>query len=161
MKRVDLNYHPLSAILIGVLVLVTLTGLIEATLDINHFIWQKYSAYLFVALAALHVYLSHKSLIAYSTKRLHRLRHGIGRRVRPSSPEMARLRQEGRFGFLFSRRGFFRLALGSTAGFILGQRLPLRDSPALASGMDIGEVYHQWSKPSYVRALTHALDWGT
>lgn len=160
MKRADLNY-PLSAVLIGVLVLVTITGLIEATLDINHFIWHKYSAYIFVALAAVHVYLSYKTLMAYFTKRLHRLRYGVSRRVRPSSTEAAMLHQKGRFGFLFSRRGFFRLALGSTAGFILGQRLPLSDSPALASGMDIGQVYHQWSKPSYLGALTRALDWGT
>jgi SagB-type dehydrogenase family enzyme len=85
MKQADFNY-PLSVVLIGVLVLVTITGLIESVLDLNRFVWHKYSAYGFVALAVLHVYLSRKSLLAYFSRRARRVWQGLDRKFQRHLP---------------------------------------------------------------------------
>ena len=54
--------------------------------------------------------------------------------------------------------------LAAAGGFVLGRLIPgrrLAELPLSEEGAaDVGELYHQWSKPGYSQVLGAVLDWG-
>lgn len=124
------------------------SGLISNRLDLHRFVYHEYSAYLAAFLTAIHVYLNRRSLLLC-------FRRGSlpGREEEEGS--RASTRGEGQASLL-SRRGMLIGLLAGTGGFLLGR---VRLSPTPVSGQDIGQIYHQWSKPGYTGLLSQALDW--
>ena len=146
------------AVSLGLLVVLTatfLTGYVAAALDLNRFAYHKYAAYLAIALATVHVVLHWRSLTGQvrrwftpaaapppgaSAKR------AAGRAGVPSGP-VARL----------TRRSFLVPGISLAAGAGLGWRSASARTPSVADGDDLGQVYHEWSKPTYAGVLVKSF----
>lgn len=64
-------------------------------------------------------------------------------------------------GWVKNRRGLFASIVAATGGFVLGRLIPGRLAEILPSKTtDIGELYHQWSKPGHSVGLGVIADWG-
>lgn len=140
--------------LLVALVLTFLTGFVAAALDLNRFAYHKYAAYGAVALAAVHVVLHWRVLVG-----------GVRRWVlgiRASSPG-ARSPATGRRRAAtadrpMSRRAFVMPGLLVGLGAGVGAWWSSRGSAhAIEEGRDLGQVYHQWSKPTYAGLLAKSL----
>jgi SagB-type dehydrogenase family enzyme len=130
------------------------TGWVSDRWDLNDFVYHRYAGYALAALAALHVALYWRLFVAYGRWRL-------GKRSRPRAATGAQHHDVSARSFprlWASRRGFLGLLVGGLGGFVLGRGL--RRQPALAYGSDIGEVYHEWSKPQWLSLLGTVADWG-
>ncbi len=130
-----------------------LSGFVATALDLNRFIYHKYAAYLALGLVAAHLLLHWRSLVAQV--RLWLLSPPVANRSaarRPAVPEP---------GTRLTRRAFLLPGLGAAAGAGLGHLATVRASPlALEPGEDLGQIYHQWSTPSYVGLLAKSLHVG-
>jgi SagB-type dehydrogenase family enzyme len=132
--------------LIVAIVLTFLTGFVAAALDLNRFAYHKYAAYLAVVLAAGHILFHWRSLTA-------QVRRWLVGKPAPVPPAGAKRVPSERAARL-SRRTFLWPGLSLAAGAGLGHWTASRASPlALEAGDDLGQVYHQWSKPSYAGVL--------
>jgi len=176
--RHDVSYL-ISAVLLVLAALTATTGLASDLWDLNDFVYHKYAGYTVAVLALAHVYLHGGRLVAYARWRLGKHpgrrrrvvepppasataeREAQGRPVYPasedsqaqSSPALGRALRA-----LSSRRGFVGLALGGLGGIVLGRGL--RPGPALPHGVDVGVIYHEWSKPSLLSLLGTVANWG-
>jgi SagB-type dehydrogenase family enzyme len=128
-----------------------LTGFVAAALDLNRFAYHKYAAYLAIALAAAHIILHWRSLTAQVQRWLvgqpgpvpARIDSPIGRSAAPRLP----------------RRGLLWPALSFVAGAGLGRLASPRGAAvALEPGEDLGQIYHQWSKPDYAGLLVKSIN---
>jgi len=129
---------------------VTISGLVTDLFGLHQFALHRYAGYICAAFAALHLTLNWGRVTAY-------LRWRFGRSQEPSAPTR---RQRVP---LLGRRGFLLSALAAAAGFILGRLIPGRRLAELPyEAADVGELYHQWSKPGPFtgQALGTVLDWG-
>jgi SagB-type dehydrogenase family enzyme len=141
--------------LLTALVLTFLTGFVAAALDLNRFAYHKYAAYLAVALAAVHVVLHWRLLVGgfrrwvLGIRAPNAPRHGSA----PSS-RAAPARADTRV----TRRAFLMPGLFAGLGAGIGSWWASRGAAhALEEGRDLGQVYHQWSKPTYAGLLTKSL----
>ncbi len=132
-----------------------LSGWISDLWDLNDFFYHRYAGYLMTALAFAHVFLYWRQFTAYARWRL-----GKRRQPRRSVQDDDRPALSG-YGKLLraplSRRGFVGLFLGGVAGFALGRALD--SQPDLAYGSDVGEIYHEWSKPKLLSLLGTVANW--
>ena len=139
---------------LGLLATVTvtfLTGFVAAALDLNRFVYHKYAAYVAIGLAAGHVLLHWRSLVGQVRKWL--LAGSLPDRSRPAPPERA-----GATAPRVHRRAVLAPGLFLAAGLGLGQWWASRGTPvALAEGEDLGQLYHQWSTPTYLGLLTKSF----
>ena len=135
--------------LLVVVVLTFLTGFVAAALDLNRFAYHKYAAYAAIALAAVHVVLHWRSL----TGQLRRWfgpgagRPAPGRAVRPQASSTTQAPP------LVTRRRLLWPGVSLLAGAGLGHWSASKTTLALEEGQDLGQAYHQWSKPSYAGVL--------
>lgn len=140
--------------LLVVLVLTFLTGFVAAALDLNRFAWHKYAAYLAVAIAAAHVALHWRVLVGGVRRWL------LGVRA-PNVPPSAVPPTRGRVARAerpVSRRAFLMPSLFAGLGAGVGVWWSPRGAAhAVESGRDVGQLYHQWSKPTYAGLLTKSL----
>jgi SagB-type dehydrogenase family enzyme len=122
------------------------TGFVAAALDLNRFAYHKYAAYLAIALAAAHIVLHWRSLTGQARRWL----LGPPVRVAPVASKLAARPSRT----AVTRRRFLWPGLALAAGAGIGHWAGSR-SPALAleEGEDLGQVYHQWSKPTYTGLL--------
>jgi SagB-type dehydrogenase family enzyme len=157
MRKRDLNYLVTFALLIAGGFTAS-TGLISDAWDLNEFVYHKYSAYLTAGLAALHLWLNGYRLVAYLRNRL-ALAKVYGQQKKATLAPNPATKPKSQGGRL-NRRGFLGLILGTGGGFLLGRWSAPRQEARLAPGADIGEVYHQWSKPGYLSLLDTVLNWG-
>ncbi|MBE9507553.1 MAG: SagB/ThcOx family dehydrogenase [Chloroflexi bacterium] len=151
MRRKDLDYAVIIAMLVSGLY-VTITGLVADVFGLHQFALHSYAGYICAALAALHLILNWTQVTAY-------LRHRFKwtRDREPPTPA-----QRGSVPLL-GRRGFLVSALAAAGGFAVGRLLPGRRPMELSyEAADMGELYHQWSKPGSLaeEALGAVLDWG-
>ena len=148
MKLRDLNYVVIAAMLLSGLY-VTISGLVTDIFGLHQFILHRYAGYACAALVVLHLALNWARVVAYLRWRFGRLRER-----KPSPPQ-----REHRL--LLSRRRLFVSALAAVGGFVLGRLIPGRKPVELPDGVsDVGQLYHQWSKPGYSQTLGAVLDWG-
>ena len=162
--RNDVRYL-ISAILLMAAVTTVTTGLIADVWDLNDFIFHKYAGYTLAVLLTAHVYLHWSRLAGYIRRRFTR---PPSRRAKESDPQQgpsattdpvaspgAGRRTASRSPF--SRRGFFGVALGGLGGFFVGRGFK---TVALPYGSDVGEIYHEWSKPKWLSLLGAVTSWG-
>jgi len=151
MSRKDLGYVVIAAMLLSGLY-VAITGLVTDLFGLHQFFFHRYAGYVCAALAVLHLALNWGRVVAYLRRRF-----GRSRGREPSAP--ARRERAP----LLGRRDFLVSALAAAGGFILGRLIPGRwpaELPLPEGAADVGELYHQWSKPGYSQVLGALLDWG-
>jgi SagB-type dehydrogenase family enzyme len=137
-----------------VLVLTFLTGFVAAALDLNRFAWHKYAAYLAVAIAAAHVALHWRVLVGGVRRWLLRAR---APNLPPHAAVPAR-RRVGTAGRPVGRRALLMPGLFAGLGAGVGAWWSPRGAAhAVEAGRDLGQLYHQWSKPTYAGLLTKSL----
>jgi SagB-type dehydrogenase family enzyme len=143
-----------SLVLLVVLVITFLTGFVAAALDLNRFAWHKYAAYLAVAIAAVHVALHWRVLVGGVRRWL------LGARA-PNAPRDAvppTRRRAARAERPVGRRAFLMPGLFAALGAGVGAWWSTRGGAhAVEEGRDLGQLYHQWSKPTYAGLLTKSL----
>ena len=141
-----------SLVLLVVMAVTFLTGFIAAALDLNRFVFHKYAAYGAIALALVHVVLHWRTLTAQAKKWL----LGLGAPGKPRAE--SRPAAKGEAAPRLSRRALLSPGLFLVAGLGAGQWWGSRTLPArLEEGEDLGQVYHQWSKPTYLGLLTKSF----
>lgn len=152
----------LSGVMIVVAAFAASMGLLSDLWDLNEFVFHKYAAYATAILALIHVYFHWGRLAGYARWRLGR---GRSRRsqIGTSSeiPERSQVEREPTrksSRFLMTRRDFLELLFGGVGGFALGRFL--QPKTALSHGVDVGEVYHEWSKPTLMSLLGTVANWG-
>ena len=138
-----------SLALLVALILTFLSGFVAAALDLNRFAYHKYAAYLAVALAAAHVVLHWRSLTG-------QVRRWLVRTPAARPPGGSRRADRGSAGRV-TRRSLLWPSVSLAAGVGLGHWSASRPTLALEQGEDLGQVYHEWSKPSYTGLLTKSL----
>jgi len=145
-----------------------IAGLISELWDLNEFVWHKYSAFLAAGLAAWHVWLHRRQLVAYLQSRLTFLSGLKSRKANGSllpadpgllPPEKKAIAPGAGSGAL-SRRTLLSLLVGAGGGFLLGRWTSPGRQPEVMPGTDLGEAYHQWSKPGYQSLLGTVINWG-
>jgi len=155
MRQVDMDYVVIAALFMSGLY-VAITGLVMELWGFHQFFLHNYAGYITALLAGLHLALNWERVSAYLRWKL---------RFRPGRKRPTQLFRQPRSG----RRGFLLAALAASGGFVLGWLLPgLRLRPAtVPEGIaanyppgDIGQFYHQSSKPGYWPVLRAMLDWG-
>lgn len=164
--RIDAGYL-ISALLLVAALIAIASGVIADVWDLNDFVYHRQAGYMMAGLALLHVLLYWHRLSGYVRRRIRRSlsryrsdnRFGAIRPTEPARPaEIVVLtpRKEP-LRYRWSRRGFVGLAAGGVGGWSLSRRL---GPPDLPYGSDVGEIYHQWSKPSLLSLLGSVADWG-
>ena len=153
-RNQDLDYLVILAMLLSGLY-VALSGLTMDFFGLQRVWLHQDAGYAFVALAALHLALNWRPASAYLRRRFTRSRG------QPASPYQQPAPGLGRRGLLVS-------ALAALGGFMLGRlipgwrplQLPGRATAQPALQADLGQFYHQWSKPGSPLSRGTALDWG-
>ncbi len=146
-----------SLALLAAVVMTFSTGFIAAALDLNRFVYHKYAAYVAIGFALMHVVLHWRSLLG-------QIRRWLLRLSPPVSPGAARrgeqpVSQEG--SPALTRRTLLWPGLSLLAGLGVGSWAASRATPSmLHEGDDLGQVYHQWSKPTYSGLLLKSLHAG-
>jgi SagB-type dehydrogenase family enzyme len=154
--RHDLNYLVTTGLLV-VATIAALTGWISDLWDLNDFVFHRYAGYAMAILAFVHVVLHWRQLTGYARWRLgRRRRQPIHPREQRQTKPMSVLKDALRAPL--SRRGFVGLVLGGLGGFVVGRGL--RAQPNIPYGSDVGEVYHEWSKPKLLSLLGTVASWG-
>jgi SagB-type dehydrogenase family enzyme len=153
MKQRDLDCLVIVTMLVSGLY-VTTTGLVMDFFGLHQFAFHNYVGYAWAALAGLHLALNWGRVTAYLRRRF----------ARPPGWELPSPRERA---LPLDRRGFLVSALAAAGGFALGRLIPggraaeLTDEAAAKylKG-DIGQIYHQWSKPGYSLGLGAIFNWG-
>jgi len=160
----DVSYG-LSLILLVTAAFVAASGLLADALDLNEFVPHKYGGYLLVVLAGGHVYLHWPRLVGYWRRRLmgrvgrgHPTVPRLRQSQEPEAGEGGQSRMKGRWGL--GRRGFLLAAVTAVGGFLVGRRTAPASPVALTYGADVGHIYHEWSKPGYLKLLGSVANWG-
>jgi hypothetical protein len=136
-KRIGVT---VSLLLLTAVVVTFLTGFVAAALDLNRFAYHKYAAYLAIILAATHVFLHRRSLAG-------QIRRWVLGHAATGSP--GNMREVGRPTRL-TRRALLSPDAALAVGAGIGSWWATRGATlALAEGDDLGQVYHEWSKPTY------------
>jgi SagB-type dehydrogenase family enzyme len=144
MRSRELDYIVIAPLLVSSLY-VALTGLVMDLFGFHQFFYHNFAGYITIALVGLHLTLNWGRITTF-------LRWRFKRRLSPIRP--------GR-GMVLDRRGFLALALTAIGGFILGRFFPARRSVAGPDpGADVGQFYHQWSKPGYSWPTDILFSWG-
>jgi SagB-type dehydrogenase family enzyme len=154
-KRKDLDYLVIAAMFLSGLY-VALSGLVAGLFGFPQFFLHRYAGYACVASVALHLALNWGRIAVYLRRRLGRPQ----RRERPAGRPAERAPLTGRRQLLVS-------GLVAAGGFVLGRLIPVRRPAEISlpegaeeEAVDLGALYHRWSKPGYAYGLGVLLDWG-
>jgi len=148
------KWKPVVSILLLMAGLYTLTtGLWADAWDLNRSVYHRYGGYVAAALAACHLFLNWNILLAYFRKP-----RPVGTTAPQRSPDEPPVRKDGGRSFL-DRRAFITASLAAVGGFLAGRFWPGREME-LGATTDVGELYHQWSKPGLLSWLGTAVQWG-
>lgn len=148
MTRRDVDYLVIAAMLISGLY-VTASGLVAGLFGFSQFFLHRYAGYLCAALVVVHLALNWKRVTVY-------LRQRFGPAPERPAPASAQAEKAP----LWGRRQLLLSGLAAAGGFVLGWLLPRRQAELPYEAADIGEVYHQWSKPGYEQVLGALSNWG-
>jgi len=142
---------------IGLLVMAffaAVTGWVSDLWDLNDFFYHRNAGYVMAGLALVHVALYWRQLVGFARWR-------VGKRRRPKRDDTQAsqpFRAQDVLRIPLSRRGFVGLAAGGLGGFVLGRGL--RPSLNIPYGSDVGQVYHECSKPKLLSLLGTVANWG-
>lgn len=157
-----------STLLLPFAVFLATTGLVSDFMDLNEFVYHKYTGYISAGLALLHVYAYWPQLMTF---------WGLRAKQRPRMPVQANSpgnpsaaggdksqKEDGLplslLNARLTRREALKLAGAGAAGLLVGW-LIRRPADAISMvGQDLGLVYHRWSVPGYADAISAALNWG-
>lgn len=148
MKRKDWDYLVIAALLLCGLG-VTITGLVADVFGFPRIALHSTLGYVCAGLAVLHLALNWRQVTAYLRQRFRRRE----RRERSEKTLVARAP-------LLSRRHLLVSGLSAVGGFVLGRLIPHRQAALPYEAADVGELYHQWSKPGASQVLGAVLNWG-
>jgi SagB-type dehydrogenase family enzyme len=126
-----------------------MSGFVGAALDLNRFAYHKYAAYAAILLALAHVVLHWRALVGQ-----------VRRWLVPSPPPPPARKPvpAAATGPILSRRAMLLPPFFLVAGGVVSRWLPLPGSrPTFEEGDDLGQVYQQWSKPTYAGLLSKSL----
>ncbi len=155
--KLDARYLS-SAILLVVTAAAALTGWLADVWDLNDFVLHTYTGYGMAALALVHTMLEWPRLWAYARAR-------VGRHAPSTADEKSSLTSNKvvsdiphKLKRLLTRRDLISLLVGGAGGFVLGQQISPRQSPA--EHTDLGIQYHAWSSVGMPSPFNLVLDWG-
>jgi SagB-type dehydrogenase family enzyme len=148
MRRRDLDYVLIVAMLAAGLYAVV-SGLLADLFGFPQFFLHRYAGYACAALVLVHLALNWGRIRAYLRQRL--ARPGWREREAPVPRERAPL---------LGRRGFLAAVLTGVGGFLLGRLVPTSQVQEVRQEGDLGQRYHQWSKPGGSGLTGLSLDWG-
>jgi SagB-type dehydrogenase family enzyme len=148
-----------STLLLPATAFLAVTGLVSDALDLNEFVFHKYTGYAAIALVLVHVYAHWPSLVAFWTGR-------GGRRSRAgtatTAPAADRAPASGTAPSSprgISRRAVLAAAGFGATGFAAGWLVRPSDVGRLP-GEDVGALYHRASTPGFADALGAIVGWG-
>lgn len=151
MARRNLDYVVIAAMLVCGLY-VTASGLVADAFGFHQVFLHSTLGYACAALGAIHLALNWPRVKVY-------LGHLLKRDRRQGQTEQEPDEEDG--GPATGRRQVLVAGLAAAGGFVLGRLIPGRgveDLPGDAE--DVGQLYHQWSKPGASQLLGAVLDWG-
>ena len=147
MRQMDIDYAVIAALFLSGLYVAT-TGVLMGLLGSPQFVWHSYAGYASAALAGLHLILNWPRLTAYLRNRL----RGSGRKSTKLTQPNSRS----------SRRAVLVAVPAAVAGCLLGWLIPRpRPADVPVETTDVGQFYHQWSKPGNLLSLGTLLSWGS
>jgi len=141
-----------STLLLPVTAFLGVTALVSDVLDLNEFVFHKYTGYAATVLVILHVYAHWPSLVAFWTGRTRQRSGPEAATWRP--PEAAAPVRRG-----VSRRAVLAAAGFGATGFAAGWLVRPPDVGRLP-GEDFGALYHRASSPGFTDALGALIGWG-
>ncbi len=147
MRRRDLDYLVIIGMVLSGLY-VTVTGIVSDMFGLHQFIFHSLAGYVCAGLICCHVALNWSRVVAYFSRLPDRVRGSEGRPERRQRSAPSAARREVLIG-----------ALSAAGGFLLGWLIPDRHPELPADARDIGELYHEWSKPGG-RVTLPVPDWG-
>lgn len=143
-----------STLLLPATAFLAVTAVVSDALDLNEFVFHKYTGYAATVLVLLHVYAHWPSLLGFWTGRI---RHPTAPKTVAAPPASDTTPP--------SRRGLSRRAVLAAAGFgATGFAAGWLARPAAVGrlpGEDFGALYHRASSPGFADALGALVDWGT
>lgn len=139
--------------LLGVLLAAASTGVLAEYVGVERSVVHRAFGYSLVVLGCTHAVFRQRQLMA----RLFR---------RSRSPSALRRDEEpARTGrstvVLSSRRSFLLGSTSAAVGWLARPLLPFSSRQSVADEDDLGQLYHDWSKPSFAGALKKPLSWGS
>jgi len=148
MRRRDLDYITITVMLLSGLY-VTVTGVVANLFGLHQFLYHRYAGYVCAGFILIHVGLNWQRVTTY----LGRLPARFQRRREASAGRDEREAAD------LGRREVLIAALSAAGGFLIGWLTPERHSDLPGEARDIGELYHEWSKPGGALSLP-LPDWG-
>jgi len=142
-----------STLLLPAAAFLAVTALISDALDLNEFVFHKYTGYAATVLVLVHVYAHWPSLVAFWTGRT-RQRPGTETATSRPAPEMVASSRRG-----ISRRAVLAAGGFGATGFAVGWLVRPSDVGRLP-GEDFGALYHRASSPGFADALGALVGWG-
>ena len=147
-----------STLLLPVTAFLAITALVSDALDLNEFVFHKYTGYAATVLVLVHVYAHWPSLVAFWTGRIrHRPRTETA--TSPPTPEAAPSAHRGISRPGISRRAVLAAAGVGATGFAAGW-LARPSDVGRRPGEDFGALYHRASSPGFADALGALVGWG-
>ncbi len=148
-----------STLLLPATAFLAVTALISDALDLNEFVFHKYTGYAATVLVLVHVYAHWPSLVAFW-----RGRTGQASRTESAAPPPAPDREPAPDAAPSVRPGLSRRAVIAAAGvgatgFAAGWLVRPPDVDRLP-GEDFGALYHRASSPGFADALGALIGWG-
>lgn len=151
-RRLELT---ITFLLLVALVATAFSGLLADYLGIPRSVYHRLSAYSLALLTGCHIVLRWRQL--WLRTRAVTRRHPLITAPDACVP----WRKSGRSGGpALSRRGLLVSGSAAVAGFILGRWLSPRRLPSSLHGADLGQVYHDWSKPNLASFFDKPFQWG-
>jgi SagB-type dehydrogenase family enzyme len=136
MSRRDLDYAVIAVMVLSGLY-VTVTGVVADLFGLHQFVYHSFAGYVCAGFTLLHVALNWQRVTAY----LRRL--FSGQRKCERKGEERGEEAEAAAG----RRQVLIAALSAAGGFLAGWLIPDRGPDLPGEARDVGELYHEWSKP--------------
>src|SRR3990170_2069155 len=142
-----------STLLLPATAFLAVTALVSDALDLNEFVFHKYTGYAATVLVLVHIYAHWPSLVAFWTGRT-RQQSGTEAATSRPAPEAAPPLRHG-----VSRRAVLTAAGFGATGFAAGWLVRPPDAGRLP-GEDFGALYHRASSPGFTDALGALIGWG-
>jgi SagB-type dehydrogenase family enzyme len=153
MIRKDLDYIVIVLLAVSGLY-ATLSGLLADVFGLNDVVLHAEAGYACAMLAVGHLALNRRQLGAYVRRRFRPL-------ARRQQPSRATERTGARTAPVLARRQVITSGITATVGFFAGWLVSGRSQGGLPEGVDdVGQFYHNWSKPGYNQVLGRILHWG-
>ncbi len=147
-----------STLLLLATAFLAVTALVSDALDLNEFVFHKYTGYAAIVLVLVHIYAHWPSLVAFWTGRT-RQRSGTETVTAHRAAESASSLRRGIARPGVSRRGVLAAAGFGATGFAAGW-LAGPSGVSRRPGEDFGALYHRASSPGFTDALGALFGWG-